>query len=103
MNTRDSLINLGFSPSIFNVMAQRAYVQRNAGSACTYLNNGPFMRDAAIVTAAFGRVVKDEDGSLAQLELPVVDTPYTCILRPCESTVLGIVRNMWIRVRSSTN
>lgn len=95
MPTRDDLLSAGIEPSFFNVLAQRAHIRRGPGSIVHYLSNAEFMRDAAIVTAAFGKLARDEYDD-PQLEMGFDGTPYNAVLKPCSSFALGIVHHMYM-------
>lgn len=96
MNDRNMLVAAGLPASFFNVLAQAPYQQLGDQSRRYDLDNGPFMRDTAIVTAAFGNIAQlDERGRVTRIELPVKDTPYVCVLSPQMHFAMGIIHHIW--------
>lgn len=95
MNDRNSLAASGLGPAFFNILATLPFQQHGPESRRFDLNNGPFMRDAAAVTLAFGEATKGADGRIQQIDLQVERTPYICRVRPVRFFAMGFAQHTW--------
>lgn len=97
MQDRESYRGQGIDVAFVDALGIFPYHRADAGSQPQFLtNNGPFMRDVAIVTAAFGNVTQHQDGDPCLVYQPEGAT-HTATLIPIYSLAMGMVQDLGLR------